>query len=260
MTKKKCGSQIAAVLLTGIWLSAVCVTSPQEPPIVHESRNATLYAGIISQCHAPKLDAGSGMERVCNISIPAKAVDATVQKKERTVVEIAGIVKDPEMLIRGEITEHKPMPVDLSDISCNVPNGEAGCKSAVKTYMSYRAITAKNSPQYQLQTDAVTDPASGIRMVDGCYLVAVGTYYADHVGQKLRVTMTSGLQVACMVGEFKSDRHTDATHRYHVGGYERGVYYKGDGSVLEFIVDPDNYRASLIPEVFDGSIYNITAR
>ena len=146
---------------------------------------------------------------------------------------------------------------DLSQIRSNVPNSEKGCKSYKKTHMSYTAITCRSSDQYKLQKKAYTDKKSGIRMVDGYYLIAVGSYYADHVGEKLIVTMESGKQIPCMVGEFKSNRHTDKTHRYHVGGYDHGVYYPPDGSVIEFVVDSDVYKTKKIPKKFDGNIYAI---
>lgn len=257
--------QAAAIFFIGMTLfvgalaadSRTVSDAPKTIVTTSMTADSHIYAGISKALYAPKLDADNILVRLSNLEIPADSKDASVEKRERQVVEIAGVIEKPTLVICGEITEHVPVPADLSKISSNVPNHEAGCKSAVKTHMSYRAITCKSSPQYALQQEAYTDN-SGIRMVDDCYLVAVGTYYADHVGQKLRVTMSSGLQVMCMVGEFKSDRHTDSTHRYHVGGYENGVYYKGDGSVLEFITDR-GYSPDQIPDVFDGAIYNITA-
>ena len=147
--------------------------------------------------------------------------------------------------------------VDLSKIKANVTNSEKGCKSYKKTHMRYTTITCKSSDQYKLQEKAYTDKKSGIRMVDDYYLIAVGSYYADHVGEKLIVTMESGKQIPCMVGEFKSNKHTDTTHRYHVGGYDHGVYYPPDGSVIEFVVDSDVYETEKIPKKFDGNIYAI---
>lgn len=151
----------------------------------------------------------------------------------------------------------KAEAVDLSKIKANVPNDEKGCKSYKKTHMSYTTITCRSSNQYKLQKKAYTDKKSGIRMVDDYYLIAVGSYYADHIGEKLIVTMKSGKQIPCMVGEFKSDKHTDKTHRYHVGGYDHGVYYPPDGSVIEFVVDTNIYKPKKQPDKFDGRIYAI---
>lgn len=49
------------------------------------------------------------------------------------------------------------------------------------------------------------------------------------------------------------------THRYHVGGYDKGIYYEGDGSVIEFVVDTDVYKPKKIPKEFDGKIHSIYA-
>lgn len=159
--------------------------------------------------------------------------------------------------------EENDMPkvetIDLSKIKSNVPNDIKGCKSYKKTHMSYTAITCKSSDQYKLQRKAYTDKKSGIRMVDDYYLIAVGSYFADHVGEKLVVTMESGKQIPCMVGDFKRNDHTDRTHRYHTGGYDDGIYYEGDGSVIEFVVDTDVYKPKKIPKKFDGKIHSIYA-
>ena len=256
---KKRKQQMVVVFLFGAWLTAAAGGIRQTNPAIIPV-TASRYAGIAKQLRAPKLDTGAKLVRLSNMEIPSEKADAAmpvIQPKERQPVEIAGVIDSHVLLVEGKIAERKPKPVDVSKIPCNVPNDEAGCKSSVKTHMSYRAITCKSSPQYKLQQEAVTDPDSHIRMSEDCYLVAVGTGYADHVGQKLRVTMTSGMQVTCMVGEFKSDRHTDPSHRYHVGGMENGVYYKGDGSVIEFITDT-GYQTDDIPEAFDGTIHNIS--
>lgn len=179
------------------------------------------------------------------------------QEKERVLVKAVDSTEPEPITIQGEIGVKQPVSADITRIPSNVPNSESGCKSYKKTHMGYKAITCKTSPQYRLQQEAYTDKESGIRMVDDCYLVAVGSYYADHVGEKLLVTMESGKQVLCMVGEFKSNRHTDPSHRYHTGGYEDGVYYPGDGSVLEFVVDSSIYSTDKIPEVFEGRIHSI---
>lgn len=181
------------------------------------------------------------------------------EKKEHEITKAAPkeIVEPADLVIDGKIEDEKHVFADVSKMESNVPNHEKKCKSYVKTHMGYKSITCKTSKQYALQQTAYTDTKTGIRMVDDCYMVAVGSYYTDHVGEKLLVTMSSGKQAVCIVGEFKSNRHTDPSNRYHVGGYEKGIYYKGDGSVLEFIVDSNIYSSEKIPEVFDGEIYRI---
>ena len=96
-----------------------------------------------------------------------------------------------------------------------------------KSYMSYRAITAIASKQFQLQKKAYTGNY-GIRMINGRYLVAVGSHYTKKVGQYLDIVLDNETVIPCILGDRKADRHTDSSNRYT----------KHDKSVVEFIVDP----------------------
>ena len=108
-------------------------------------------------------------------------------------------------------------------------------------YMYYTAITSKGSPQYKLQTQAYTDEL-GFRRVGEYYLIAMGQYYG-RTGDKLLVTLASGLQYKVMIGDSKAKPHT-------TNGYKVGL----DGSIVEFIADKklwkhsnlDPFRASII--------------
>lgn len=111
----------------------------------------------------------------------------------------------------------------------NVPNYIAGCRSNVKTYMPYTAVTSKGSDQYKLlnSSSAYTDPDTGLRMFDGRYCIAVGTGYCGKIGTKIDLVMANGNIVKCILGDVKADCDTDPTNRFHAT----------DGSVAEFIVD-----------------------
>ena len=93
-----------------------------------------------------------------------------------------------------------------------------------KAYMPYTALSS-NSKQGILQKKAVTGKY-GIRYVDGRMCVAVGTYYGL-TGTKLDITLSNGTIMYCIVGDSKSDHHTDSSHRV----------CQGNGSIVEFIVD-----------------------
>lgn len=122
----------------------------------------------------------------------------------------------------------------LESQGINVPYYESGCNSSNYTYMSYTAVTNTSSPQYRLLrgSSCYTDSVSGIRMVDNRYCIAVGTYYAPCIGTKLDVVFEDGTVLKCIVGDFKSDRHTDSSHRYQAQ----------DGSVIEFIIDRSTFE------------------
>ena len=64
-------------------------------------------------------------------------------------------------------------------------------------------------------------------MYEGRYCIAVGTAYAKKIGTYIDVVLEDGTILNCILGDVKSDAHTDETHRFHAV----------DGSVVEFIVD-----------------------
>lgn len=93
-----------------------------------------------------------------------------------------------------------------------------------KSFMDYRAITNRRSRQYALQQQAHTNE-QGFRIYDGCYMIALGTYYTQSVGERFRITLENGQSFLAITGDIKSDAHTDSRHQH------RG------GNIVEFIVD-----------------------
>ncbi len=88
-----------------------------------------------------------------------------------------------------------------------------------KTYAFYTAVTARRSPQYRLlhSADCYTDPETGIRMVDGYYCIALGSYYGTRIGSKYRITLQDGDEIKelnCILCDQKANRHTDGRHQY----------------------------------------------
>ena len=115
-------------------------------------------------------------------------------------------------------------------ISYDVPDGNTDFKS----YMSYRAITNKRSPQWRLQQECWTDE-DGLRRQTDDYVVAMGTYYSSTVGERFKITLDSGEEFTVIVGDIKADRHTNATNQYNTVYNTRGEVISYN--VLEFIVD-----------------------
>lgn len=104
--------------------------------------------------------------------------------------------------------------------------------SGAKTYMSYKAITAKNSAQYILQQDCVTDEL-GFRTLNGFYTVAVGTGFHAKVGTYIDAVLDSGEVIHCVVGDIKADSDTDQ---------ETHMMAPCNTNVLEFIVDSNTLK------------------
>lgn len=95
--------------------------------------------------------------------------------------------------------------------------------NSFKSYMSYRAISSTGSPQYKLQAEAYTDSATGVRMVDGRYCIAVGPKIATKIGTKLELIYKSGKRVPAIVADQKAGT---------IDGYRHP-----DGSAVEFVID-----------------------
>lgn len=138
-----------------------------------------------------------------------------------------------------------------------VPNELRGCRSEFKAYMSYKAVTDTSSKQYKLLNgvSAHTDAVSGIRMVDDRYCVALGSYYTDVVGTKVDLKLSNGTVIPCILGDCKSNKHTDESNRYCMT----------NGGVAEFIVDYRVFRkvndgsgTVNFVEGFDGEIESIS--
>ena len=116
--------------------------------------------------------------------------------------------------------------------------------------MSYTAVTDVSSNQYRLlnNSDAYTDHDSGLRMYRGRLCIAVGSYYAIDIGTKIDIVMENGSIVKCVLGDCKSDKHTDPTHRYQ----------KYDGSVVEVVTDMAYFRGTWqYPDSIRGKVKEI---
>lgn len=100
-------------------------------------------------------------------------------------------------------------------------------KNTMKTYMSYKAITKKNSPQYKLQQVAYTG-TYGIRQINERFCIALGSAYTTTVGNYVDIVLENGEVIECILADLKQDRHTDETNRV-----------AHDGSLVEFVVDMD---------------------
>lgn len=124
--------------------------------------------------------------------------------------------------------------------SLGVPN----INSCFKTYMDYRCITNKNSPQYKFIKKWGWVDCNGfmrcngerdLGITDDYYMIALGSYYGTEIGTKYRITTDSGRTFYGVLADCKSDRHTNSTHQYTPKNKD----------VVECLVD----TKTLIPEV-----------
>jgi hypothetical protein len=172
-------------------------------------------------------------------------------RKERTQYRIAGILlalivlivavisivtvakNDYERAHTEHIEAHEAVRVKATEVekkveSYDVPDGD----TAFKSYMSYKAITNTRSAQYKLQQQCWTDD-EGLRRLDDDYVIALGTYYAEYIGERFKITLDTGESFTAVIGDFKADRHTDSRHQYYDCG-------NGKKNVVEFVVDTNS--------------------
>ena len=110
------------------------------------------------------------------------------------------------------------MAKDVYDVPSN---------SSFKTFMSYKAITSRNSKQYKLQEKCVTDE-NGLRTYNGRYTIALGNYFGISVGDYVDVELSTGVVLNCVVGDVKQNRHTNGSN----------MQVAHNGNIVEFIVGP----------------------
>ena len=121
-----------------------------------------------------------------------------------------------ESKVKKEVKENVR---NISGRSYSVPN------NTIKSYMDYKAITSTGSKQYKLQKIAYTGNY-GIRMVNGRYCVALGSYYTTRIGQYVDIELANGNIIHGILADCKADKDTINNNTMHP-----------DGSVVEFVVD-----------------------
>lgn len=118
---------------------------------------------------------------------------------EPPVIEMEELVKDPLILAGFEwydLPEYAPY-------------------HGTKTWENYTAISNRASKHYQLQQFCTTDEY-GFRKLEDRYVVAIGTYFHAPVGAYIDILLENGTEIPAIVGDIKSDAHTDATNTYTI--------------------------------------------
>ena len=142
--------------------------------------------------------------------------DETEKSTEKTTDEIATTKKSTEKVVE----KTKPESSD------NHVNRDVPSNNTIKSYMDYRCITLTTSKQYKLQNSIAYTGDYGIRMVNGRYCVALGSYYTTTIGQYIDVELENGNVIKAILADCKADKDTKSTNKMHP-----------DGSVVEFVVD-----------------------
>lgn len=159
--------------------------------------------------------------------------EETAEQKEETAAEVKTEetaapkeeVKAEELSVNETAAEEAPETVKEeaeaeAEAAAQEPAGqvyEVPNYSGNKSYESYRVI--RRGKAGTLQTMASTN-SDGFRIVNGRYLIAVGTYFGASRGQYLDLTLENGTVIPCIVGDMKA-----------------APIFSANGCCSEFIVD-----------------------
>lgn len=129
--------------------------------------------------------------------------------------------------ISNEYIQDKKKIHGLPTVNNGIGNVKSAPKtSGIKSYMPYKAITSVSSPQYKLQQQAYTGN-HGIRMVNGRYCVALGSFYTNRIGQNFDLVLENGTVIPCVLADQKADGDTNGSNQVT----------SHNGCMSEFIVD-----------------------
>jgi hypothetical protein len=191
----------------------------------------------------------AGMDKAA--AVPVYAASSDIPMRTFAVYDMK--IPAPERNIIPEKLELKSVSTVTQTLL--VPDIDTGFKA----YMDYRKITDKKAPQWALREQAYTDDY-GFRRIDDDYVVAMGTYYSENVGDRFRITLDTGVSFTVITGDIKDPAHTDAQNMYtpYSGNDKSG------GCVIEFLVDTDILDKSAAKlgtisyfSFFEGDIENI---
>lgn len=143
--------------------------------------------------------------------------ELVIEEKELQVKGEAAPIEEPEPEPAPQPIIEEPITTDYS-----IPN----VNTSFKSWMPYTAITNRASAAYKQQQYAYTDE-NGLRKIGDDYCVAMGTYYSSTIGERFKITMSTGATFTVIISDIKSNRHTDSTHRYTTR----------NGCMMEFLID-----------------------
>lgn len=226
------------------------ITKPKTPSVSLEAYGATCVTLRLESDKTPtsfkiyRKD-GNGKFKLIDTVDGSKTQyeDTSLEPKTNYEYKIKSVVENSKK--KSESKYSKTVEVKTGK-TMKLPKVSGACK----TYAYYTAVTDKTSAAYAVLNsgtykgvtyETYTDEKTGIRMVDGCYCAALGTYYGTEKGTKYRITLKSGETFKIILCDTKSNRHTDKKHQYA----------KKNKDIVEFYVDKDK-----IPDEVNGN-YNV---
>lgn len=175
---------------------------------------------------------------------------------QKQIVEVTQEVKQTEMRVENLVCKNNELQTTVKQIKkTNKKTKKSKKKSKIKviktysvpkqassfkTYMSYKCITMRSSPQYKLQHKSTTKTdKNGLRYTEingKKYIhIALGSYYGSTIGTKYRLKLSTGKYFYGILADQKANVHTNSTHQYT----------RQNGDVIEFIIDNNKLNRNI---------------
>ena len=122
----------------------------------------------------------------------------------------------------------------MSNRKCDYRQYDIPSNSGFKSYMSYTAITSKNSNQYKIQNNYAYTGNYGIRQADNRYCIALGSYFNAEIGQYIDLVLENGVVIPCILADAKANIHTD----------KNNLFTTANGCCSEFIIDSSKLNSN----------------
>lgn len=135
--------------------------------------------------------------------------------------------------LNDQRAEKAEKTVEVDKETIKIPNDPK--YRGFKSWSSYLKITAKSTPNYKINhNDQVITEENGFRMLDGRYLIVVGTGICTTIGTYIDIILENGTVIEGIMGDSKSDRGTDEIN--HIFSVQGSYCCSG------FIIDPNNLK------------------
>ena len=164
-----------------------------------------------------------------------KIVDEIRIEKVEVEKPIEDIISEPTSTTSEEIISNAPNSIEGTKFKIGESVPLPSLPTNVKLCTDYRSYNLWYTPHYRLQQAAYTDE-NGLRRYNDDYIVGLGKFYSETIGDRFKITLDTGSEFTVILGDGKTPIDCDENNMY-----TPCKDYNGNdcANVLEFIMDSD---------------------